>query len=177
MALIFSRSQSGALVRYDLDKLPKYKKQSDAEAGILAILESAHIYTVAQSAGVGLVRDGWHCDGWVFTFECGNTRARNAVSESFEFFTGIGHRHGPKQNKLVSPSPTLPHVASVLHSLILDSQAARESFPDWCANFGLSDDSINALETYRQCIKNAEKLARVFPRAILATIESNLSDY
>lgn len=177
MALIFSRSQSGELVRYDLDRLPKYKKQSETEAGILAILESAHIYTVAQSAGVGLVRDGWQCDGWQFTFESGNKRARNAVSEPFWFFTGIGHRFPEKQTRLVSPSPTLPHVASVLHSLILDSQAARESFPDWCANFGFSDDSINALETYRACIKTAEKLARVFPRELLASIESNLSEY
>lgn len=177
MALIFSRSQSGALVRYDLDKLPKYKKQNETEVGILAILESAHIYTIAQSAGFGLVRDGWQCDGWQFTFERGDKRAKNAVSETFDFFTGIGHRHGPKNNKLVSPSPTLPHVASVLHSLILDSQAARESFPEWCANYGYSDDSINALETYRACIKNAEKLARVFPREILASIAEKLQDY
>ena len=36
------------------------------------------------------------------------------------------------------------------------------SFGDWCTDYGYSDDSINAFRIYRECCKNAERLAKVF---------------
>jgi hypothetical protein len=37
-----------------------------------------------------------------------------------------------------------PPLADILYSLLLDSEAADESFEDWCANFGYDSDSIAA---------------------------------
>ena len=57
-----------------------------------------------------------------------------------------------------------------LHSLTLDADADGMSFRDWCDNFGYSDDSLNALDIYRECCKTAEQLRKVFKPEALAAI-------
>lgn len=55
---------------------------------------------------------------------------------------------------------TVPNVDDVLNCLFMDSQAGTETFEDFCLNFGYSDDSISALETYKACQENHFKLIR-----------------
>lgn len=71
-------------------------------------------------------------------------------------------------------SPTLPHV---LHSLLMDSSATGETFSDWCANYGYSDDSIKALETYQACVKIGQTLSKAFTPAELSELREIFSDY
>lgn len=56
--------------------------------------------------------------------------------------------------------PIKPKIEDVLYSLVLDSEACEMSFEDWCCNFGCDTDSIEALETYRACQKNTDKLRK-----------------
>lgn len=130
-------------------------------------------------------RDDWQCDAWRVKFTAGKQ-----VFES-DYFTGLGHR----KVKAGAPSdkgrantlyreqwdrawlkPQSPKAADVLHSLALDAEADNMSFRDWCANFGYSDDSIDALEIYRQCCKTAEKLHTVFKPDTLVAIREAVQE-
>jgi len=44
----------------------------------------------------------------------------------------------------------------------LDAQAADSNFNDWCINFGYDNDSIKALNTYKQCCDIAVRLRQYF---------------
>lgn len=71
-------------------------------------------------------------------------------------------------------SPTLP---DVLHSLLMDSTAKDETFSGWCSNFGYSDDSIKALETYQTCVKIGQTLCKAFTHAELQDLREIFQDY
>ena len=106
---------------------------------------------------------------------------RNGKYESIDYFTGLGHR---KQIKNTPPFPSniskrsvaykkwhyqyirpvKPDVLTVLRSLILDCDMAGDNFNNFCGYFGLSNDSIKALDTYRACMENREIMFRVFTR-------------
>jgi hypothetical protein len=46
-----------------------------------------------------------------------------------------------------------PKAVDVMYAILLDAQAAWDNtFSDWCANVGLSDDSIRAKQAYDQCL-------------------------
>lgn len=69
--------------------------------------------------------------------------------------------------------PCAPTSASVLYSLLSDSQACDMSFNDWCSDFGCNADSIKALSTYQACCTIGESMRKVFTpdqRAHLATL-------
>jgi hypothetical protein len=53
-----------------------------------------------------------------------------------------------------------PKLEEVLNCLFLDSMAHEESFPDWCDNFGYSNDSIKAKQIYEACIEEYFKLKK-----------------
>lgn len=74
--------------------------------------------------------------------------------QKFDYYTGAG-----LVNKATG-KPNKPKLDDVLHSLVMDAEACNESFEEWCANFGSNPDSIKALETYRDCQKNADKLRK-----------------
>jgi hypothetical protein len=125
-------------------------------------------------------RDGWKCDAWAVTLG----------TQQFDYFTGTGnrapvpfHHRGPKANTEAwhrleaARKPVAPASASVLHSLILDSSAACETFASWCSDFGLDPDSRKALATYEACQMNADKLRRVFSPAQVETLQELLQDY
>lgn len=127
--------------------------------------------------------------------------------ETFEFFTGLGLRAeaterekvaakwefpGLTQNDITRRTlwgrrylakveslrkPKAPTAASVLHSLILDSSAAEQSFESWCGDFGYATDSRKAFGIYEACQKNADKLNRVIPRALREQLAELLQDY
>lgn len=100
-------------------------------------------------------RDGDTVDAWRVTL------SNKMGNWSTDYYTGIGLRTQPKQS-WVMPKPKKPTVADVLHCLFMDAEAADYNFSDWCDNFGYSDDSISALNTYRQCLEIATNLRKYF---------------
>ena len=94
---------------------------------------------------------------------------------SFDYFTGLGLRHKPSAS-WDTPKPKKPKVADVLHSLILDASAADENFHDWCANYGYSDDSIKAMNTYKACLEIAVALRKHFSPDTLRQVRELLQD-
>jgi hypothetical protein len=57
--------------------------------------------------------------------------------------------------------PNKPKLKDVLYSLTMDASATEYNFKDWCDNFGYSDDSIEALNTYKECLEIGEKLRKL----------------
>jgi len=115
------------------------------------------------------------------------TISSKAGLHSFDYFTGLGLRirtyygYGRKwdamRKKHYDDKPKKPKVADVLHSLIMDASAADENFDDWCDNFGLSSDSIKALNTYKACLDTARALRKHFSPDTLRTVRELLQDY
>lgn len=112
----------------------------------------------------------WDCDQWRVTL------SSKAGFHSFDYFTGLGLRHKPKTS-WATPTPKKPKVADVLHSLIMDASAADENFHDWCANYGYSDDSIKAMNTYKACLEIAVALRKHFSPDTLRQVRQLLQDY
>ena len=73
--------------------------------------------------------------------------------------------------------PVAPSAAAVLHCLLSDAEARDMSFGDWCDNLGYDDDSIKALNIYKQCEETARALKKVFTRDQLAELREALRDY
>ena len=112
----------------------------------------------------------WDCDQWRVTL------SSKAGFHSLDYFTGLGLRHKPKTS-WATPTPKKPKVADVLHSLIMDASAADENFHDWCANYGYSDDSIKAMNTYKACLEIAVALRKHFSPDTLRQVRELLQDY
>jgi hypothetical protein len=51
-----------------------------------------------------------------------------------------------------------PTCDDVLDAVASDSRSAGQTFLDWCAEYGYSDDSIKALKAYRVCERQSGKL-------------------
>jgi hypothetical protein len=114
--------------------------------------------------------DDWQCDQWRVTI------SSKAGFWSTDYFTGLGLRTKPRAS-WDKPNPKKPKVADVLHSLITDASAADENFHEWCANFGYSDDSIKALNTYKACLDIATHLRKHFSFETLRQMRELLQDY
>ena len=111
------------------------------------------------------IRDNdWSCDQWRVTI------SSKAGFNHFDYFTGLGLR-----SKL--DKPIRPKVANVLHSLILDASAADENFHDWCDNYGYSNDSIKAMNIYKECLETAQVLRKHFSLDTLRQVRELLQDY
>lgn len=81
---------------------------------------------------------------------------------TMDFFTGSGHRKIKNKGSYGEHSIAVkPTIKDVVYSLYSDSQAANENFHDWCLNFGYSDDSIKAFNTYKECLEAALKLRKL----------------
>lgn len=115
-------------------------------------------------------RDDWKCDQWRVTL------SSKAGFHSFDYFTGLGHRTKPRAS-WDTPKPKKPKVADVMHSLILDASAADENFDDWCDNYGMSSDSIKALNMYKACLDTARALRKHFSPDTLRQMRELLQDY
>jgi len=118
------------------------------------------------------------------------TLSSKAGFHSFEYFTGLGLRDTVRglramnvpNNRFVkghweATKPKAPKVADVLRSLIADSSAEDENFYDWCANYGCSDDSIKAMNTYTACLEIAVALREHFSPDTLRQVRELLQDY
>ena len=175
------------------------RKENPIEDQVASMVNCASISYSAQYIGQ-TKRDDWDCDAWCVSFEYPGKPV-----QTFEFFTGLGLRAEPTdrdkinarlpglterdiQNRTIYGrryladieklrKPKAPTVASVLHSIILDSEAMGQSFNDWCANYGYSNDSIKALNTYRQCQSIGERLRMLWTTAQLDALREALQDY
>jgi hypothetical protein len=114
-------------------------------------------------------RDNWECDQW--RVELSNKHGM----WSTDYFTGFGLRYKPRVT-WDSPRPKKPAIADVLYSLFMDASASDENFHDWCDNFGYSDDSIKALNTYKQCLDVATALRKYFSPEQRAQIQSIIDE-
>lgn len=136
--------------------------------------------------------DQWTCD-----FACS---ARPREPESFDFFTGFGHRSkmsdtaagrmaaqclkGSHPNSIAWErareahcKPVAPTSATVLHSILLDSEACGQSFESWADDLGYDTDSRKAFDTYQACMKCGEQLARIITPAQREHLQTLLQDY
>ena len=118
------------------------------------------------------------------------TLSSKAGFHSFDYFTGLGLRETLRGVRAMNvpnkrfvnghweaAKPKKPKVADVLHSLIMDAGAADENFHDWCANYGYSDDSIKAMNTYKACLEVAVALRKHFSPDTLRQVRELLQDY
>lgn len=96
---------------------------------------------------------------WQFPYYCGLAHV-----------TKSAHRYGEAK-------PRQPSDDDILRSLLMDAGAADENFHDWCANFGYSDDSISALNTYKECLNTATQLRKFIGREVLAELAIQLQDH
>jgi hypothetical protein len=55
-----------------------------------------------------------------------------------------------------------PEIDSVLNSLLVDFISNEMNFSEFCSNFGYSEDSISALKTFKLCLKNTNKIKKLF---------------
>lgn len=165
--------------------------ETNTDEKVSALLKQHGISYSAQHVRATTKKDTpdakpWECDQWSIKFALGNT------AESFDYFTGTGHRKPtlpmptPPYRKgtiayegwaRLSLRPVAPSAASVLHSILLDSEAAKVSFNEWCSEYGYNNDSIKAEQTYRACQENADRLVRIMPRDVRAEMAKLLEDY
>lgn len=71
--------------------------------------------------------------------------------------------------------PTLP---SVMHSLLLDSDALEhQSFEQWANDFGYDTDSRKAEESYKACLSTGLKLTGALGRTKMQELREAFQDY
>lgn len=147
-------------------------------------------------------REEWDCDAWLITFTKNNKaedfdfftglgcRAESTEGEKNRVkilgFPGLT-ANDLKNNNLYAKKyraaceaarkPKAPAPVDVLHSLILDSSAATQSFENWCADCGYDSDSRKAFGIYELCQKNADKMQRVWGGKLIAELSELLQDY
>lgn len=79
---------------------------------------------------------------------------------------------------IVGREPIMPEFASVLHSLVMDSEAIDYAgFEDWADNIGYDRDSRKAETVYRQCVEQALKLRASLGEQNLARLREAVRDY
>lgn len=124
---------------------------------------------------------GTLCDRWLVSI-CGL---------EFDFYTGTGHRRvkaaappAPTNIKTVAYAqwasaylkPVQPNILDVIGCLAMDSAAFTQSFYNWCEEYGYNTNDNDAISTYRECIKNAEKMLQVFSRQDIQKIAELTAD-
>ena len=124
--------------------------------------------------------DKWACDQWRVTL------TNDHSQWSTDYFTGLGLRertysgYGRKwdamRKKHFNDKVKKPKIADVLYSLFSDARAAELNFVDWCAEYGYSDDSISAFNTYKQCLDIGVHLRKHFSPDQRAKIETIISE-
>lgn len=133
-------------------------------------------------------RDGWPCFEWRIEV------SSKAGSWTFPFFCGLAHVERRKGVRDPVPpcrkgsvayaewekrafKPRRPSNEDILHSLILDSSAESLNFSDWCDELGMSDDSIKALNTYRECLEIGRALRKHLGRDAVEQLRIQLEDH
>lgn len=179
----------------------------EIESAVDAILQATGITYDVVSRGTkkGALGGTTEMDAWACAF---TSSKRPNEPQEFDFYTGFGLRASATKDQRIRASygfqgltekdkkgltlygrrylaevekmrkPVAPCAASVLHSLILDSDAVGQSFAHWCSDFGYDTDSRKeAYATYEACQRNADKLSRVFDRETIEKLREALQDY
>jgi hypothetical protein len=96
-------------------------------------------------------------------------------TELFNYKTGIGHATPRWDARTLKPNKKpagkevllendrwlhIPSNDDILESLFSDAEAGMVSFNEFCMNYGYSNDSLKALDTYRACMGTTERLRR-----------------
>lgn len=154
---------------------------NEAQQNVATLLETWGVSFSARLIGE-TKRDDWVCDEWRVTIGSFET----------EYFTGTGLRKMKKgaitttarkgcvayakweKRNIVAVAPC---AADVIYSLLSDAEACDTSFSDWCENFGYSNDSIKAFNTYRACEETGHSLRKVFSTKQVAELREALTDY
>lgn len=154
---------------------------NEAQQTVVNLLETWGVPFSARLIGETR-RDDWVCDEWRVTIGSFET----------EYFTGTGLRKRKKgsipttarkgciayakweKQNLIAVAPC---AADVIYSLLSDAEACDTSFSDWCENFGYSNESIKALNTYLSCEKTGRSLRKVFSTKQVAELREALTDY
>lgn len=160
-------------------------KLNEQERAISELLAANGITFEVFVVGELVSVDNWQHDAYHVRF------TKSGKTESFDFKQGIGHRSkvaAPKGEKVCRVAGKmamkgshfrefliLPTAASVIYSLLLDSQACGESFAAWCSIFGYEEDSRKALALYLECQSIGQRLG--FLSGIRSQIETILQDY
>lgn len=150
---------------------------AETHAAVEELLTSKFI-TFTITYGNETRRGDWACDMWsIYMFSPLSKPAFRTL-----FYTGLGHRKTPKRKQYgweneLPYKVVRPHIASVIHSLMLDSGALDESFDVWCDNFGYSSDSIKAFNLYRECCEVAKNFRPLFDRDTYQQLSKLLEDY
>lgn len=131
--------------------------------------------------------NNWKCDEW---------RVQFSSKDGYwtkPYYTGLGLRspipplylaiNPPRRGTVAyerlekaTRKPATPKKADVLHALFMDAQAADHNFDEWCDNYGYSNDSIKALNMYKECLDTAQRLRRYFTVEQRAAIEEVIKD-
>lgn len=86
-------------------------------------------------------------------------------------------RYGNPDGITRMPLPA-PHVADVVHSLVLDSDVINYgSFEEWASEFGYDSDSRKAERVYQDCMAIALKLRQILGDELIAKLRTALEDY
>lgn len=112
-----------------------------------------------------------------------STKDKTALSELKAMYSNCNKvlysvDHIPvKYDKTVRTLAVAPTPASVLFCLLSDAEASDYSFDDWCDMLGHSDDSLSALNIYKECCKIGKSLLKVFSRDQIEQLREMLQDY
>ena len=136
-----------------------------------ALMQEAGVTCIILYSGA-ITKDKWECDKWSATFQRGKAHV------SFDYFTGLGLRKSSKPTpehvsrrpntldaikwKAAFLLPVNPKVLDILYSLHSDSEAASQTFTEWCENYGYDTDSRKALALYDECLRQYGKFSEVF---------------
>lgn len=132
-------------------------------------------------------RDDWKCDHW-------SVRISGKDGHwTTDYYTGLGLR-GPRTERVwdngpepsrgtllwerleASRKPVKPKIADVLFSLFMDADAADYNFDEWCESGGYSNDSIKALNLYKQCLDTATRLRKYFTKEQRQAIKALIAE-
>ena len=144
------------------------KNLSKTEIAVQNYLDSIGIKVSTAYCGETTRDNNWRCDAWKITLTGGK------VSNTFEYYTGLGHR---KIDAFKWECPVYPAVTGLLYSLQLDTSACDQSFDAWCSEYCYDTDSRKVLETYLLCQQNGMKYNQLFSREQREAIAEMLQDY
>lgn len=155
----------------DYDKI-----KADVDAKLAEFRIAYNVRHVGETA-----RDGdWKCDHFRVSFNSYET----------DYYTGLGHRKSRRNEKNPYTPRTIAHeewdkynlivvkpkAADVLHSLLMDAEAANMSFRDWCGEYGMNSDSIKDRGTYDACCEVGVGMRRTFTRAQIEELRTMMQD-
>lgn len=161
----------------------------EIEIKVDALLQSYGVSFSARYSGE-ITKADWGIDGKGQRVDAWRVKVG---SYEIDYFSGLGNRtpapksaNGgppPRRGTLLYEQlealrkPVAPSAAGVLYSLLSDAEAGDMSFSEWCGEFGCDNDSIKALNIYKQCEETARALGKVFTRAQMAELREALQDY